>query len=111
VRARATVVMPSLPITLTQAELRTKLQNERRVEMAFEEQRFFDVRRWKVAEISENMPLMGMKVTPTNSPTNTTFSFTKFEVEKRVFDKGKMYLYPIPEAQVTINGWAQNPGW
>jgi hypothetical protein len=108
---RARVTMPTLPATLSQAEMRTRIQNERRVELAFEEHRFFDVRRWKIAEITENMSLMGMKVTSTNSPTNTTFMFVKFEVEPRFFDKNKMYLYPIPESQININNWAQNPGW
>ena len=90
--------------------MRKRIQNERRVELAFEEQRFFDVRRWKIAETTENMPLMGMLVTPTDA-TNTVFTYTKFKVEDRTFDKNKMYLYPIPEAQISINGWTQNPGW
>jgi hypothetical protein len=35
---------------LSVAEMRTVIRNERRVEMAFEEQRFWDIRRWKIAE-------------------------------------------------------------
>ena len=111
VRARTSVAMPALPTTLTYADLKTKIQNERRVELAFEEHRFFDVRRWKIAEVTDNLPLRGMLVTSTNPPTNTTFSYQTFVVEPRVFDKNKMYLYPIPESQVQINGWQQNPGW
>jgi starch-binding outer membrane protein, SusD/RagB family len=111
VRARAGVAMPPLPAGLSKEEFRERLRNERRVELAFEEHRFFDVRRWKIAEVTENMPLMGIRVTPADPPLNTTFNYEKFEVEKRVFDASKMYLYPIPEAQVIINGWNQNPGW
>jgi len=110
VRARTGVVMPALPTTLNQAEMRKRIQNERRVELAFEEHRFFDVRRWKIAETTENSPLMGVVVTPTDA-TNTTFTYTKFKVEDRTFDKNKMYLYPIQESQVSINGWTQNTGW
>ncbi len=110
VRARTGVAMPAIAFTVSQAEMRTRIQNERRVEMAFEEQRFFDVRRWKIAEITENVPLMGMLATPTDA-TNTAFTYTKFKVEDRVFDKNKMYLYPIPESQISINGWIQNEGW
>lgn len=109
VRARAG--MPDFPAGMTVADFRTKLQNERRVEMAFEEQRFFDVRRWKIAETTESADLMGMRVVSLDPPTNSIFSYTKFKVEDRVFDATKMYLYPIPEAQVIINGWQQNPGW
>jgi hypothetical protein len=110
VRGRTGVAMPALPNTLSQVDMRTRIQNERRVELAFEEQRFFDVRRWKIAEITENKPLMGMLVTPTDM-TNTTFTYTKFKVEDRTFDKNKMYLYPITQGQISINNWIQNPGW
>jgi hypothetical protein len=110
VRARTGVVVPAIPVTISQADLKIRIQNERRVELAFEEQRFFDVRRWKIAETTENMPLMGMLVTPTDA-TNTAFTFAKFKVEDRTFDKNKMYLYPIPESQISINGWQQNPNW
>jgi hypothetical protein len=111
VRARAGVAMPPLSLGMSKEDFRIRLRNERRVELAFEEHRFFDVRRWKIAETTENMPLMGMKVTSTNPPTNTTFSYEKFVVEPRVFDASKMYLYPIPETQVIVNNWQQNPGW
>jgi len=108
---RARVSMPEIPASVSKDELREIIRNERRVELAFEEHRFFDVRRWKIAEVTENLPLTGIKVTPSDPPLNTTFTYEKFEVEPRVFDAGKMYLYPIPEAQISINGWDQNTGW
>jgi starch-binding outer membrane protein, SusD/RagB family len=110
VRGRTGVAMPAL-LSLDQSQLRERLRNERRVELAFEEHRFFDVRRWKIAEQTENMPLMGMHIESLNAPTNTAFSYTKFKVEDRVFTAPKMYLHPIPEAQIIINSWTQNPGW
>src|SRR5690606_25715911 len=42
--------------------LRAIIQNERRIEMAFEEQRFWDIRRWKIAEDVMNQPLLGMRI-------------------------------------------------
>jgi hypothetical protein len=48
VRARTGVNLP--PVTETGAALRTRLINERRIELAFEGHRFFDVRRWKIAD-------------------------------------------------------------
>ena len=100
--------MPNFPTGMSKNDFRAKLRNERRIELAFEEHRFFDVRRWEIAETTENADLMGMRVT---ALTDTTFSYTKFKVENRSFDANKMYLYPIPEAQVIINGWQQNSGW
>jgi hypothetical protein len=110
VRARAG--MPGFSAGMSPADFRTKLRNERRVELAFEEHRFFDVRRWKIAEVTENMDLMGMKVTSFDlaAPIDS-FNYETFKVESRTFDASKMYLYPIPEAQIIINGWTQNPGW
>jgi hypothetical protein len=112
VRARTGVAMPPLPTGMSKDDFRIKLQNERRVELAFEEHRFFDVRRWKIAETTESANLMGIKVLPNDlvAPIDT-FTYERFVVEPRVFDASKMYLYPIPESQVLINGWSQNPGW
>lgn len=110
VRARTGVAMPALPLGLTQTEMREKIRNERRIELAFEEHRFFDVRRWKIAETTENADLMGIRVIPDAVPP-TSYTYEKFVVESRSFDETKMYIYPIPESQVLINGWVQNPGW
>lgn len=107
VRARAG--QPALPTGLTQAEMRSKIQNERRVELAFEEHRFFDVRRWKIAEQSENVPLRGMRVVRN---LNGTFTYEPFNVENRVFDQ-KMYFHPIPFQEIAKSNGAivQNPNW
>ena len=67
VRARADVNMP--PVTESGENLWDRLVNERRIEMAFEFTRYFDVRRWMVADFVENVPLCG---TRTHIYTNTT---------------------------------------
>ncbi len=59
VRSRADVNMPA--VTETGASLWDRLVNERRIEMAFEFVRYFDVRRWKVADFYENIPFAGMR--------------------------------------------------
>jgi starch-binding outer membrane protein, SusD/RagB family len=109
VRARAGVAMPILPPGLSKDEMRIRIRNERRVELAFEEHRFFDVRRWKIATQTENMPIMAMKITRN---TNGTFNYLVEKAEDRVFAE-KMYLYPIPESEVMKSGGVlvQNPGW
>lgn len=109
VRARAGVQMPPLPPGLSKDEMRIRIRNERRVELAFEEHRFFDVRRWKIATQTENMPIMAMKITRNS---DNTFSYFVVKAEDRAFTE-KMYLYPIPEVEVLkSNGTlTQNSGW
>lgn len=59
VRAREDVQMP--PVTESGESLWDRLVNERRIELAFEAFRYFDVRRWKVAPFYENIPFAGMR--------------------------------------------------
>lgn len=109
VRARAGVAMPPLSPGLSKEEMRQRIRNERRVELAFEEHRFFDVRRWKIAEQTENMPIMAMRII--KNPDNT-LNYTVVKAEDRVFTS-RMYLYPIPEVEVLKSNGAitQNLGW
>lgn len=109
VRARTGIAMPPLPPGLSADEMRQRIRNERRVEFAFEEHRFFDVRRWKIATQTENKPIMAMKI---SKNTNGSFSYLVVKAEDRVFSD-KMYLYPIPEVEVlkSKGNLVQNPGW
>ena len=59
VRSRADVQMPD--VTESGEALWDRLVNERRVELAFETFRYFDVRRWKTAQFYENIPIAGMR--------------------------------------------------
>jgi hypothetical protein len=99
---------PDILAGISQSDLRQRIRNERRIELAFEEHRFFDVRRWKIAEQTENIPLSGISI----SNNSGTLSFDKFVVENRFFEP-KMYLYPIPNIEILkSNGvLTQNPGW
>jgi starch-binding outer membrane protein, SusD/RagB family len=102
--------MPKLDPGLSQTEMRQRIRNERRVELAFEEHRFFDVRRWKIAEQTENTPIMAMKIIKKD---DGSFTYTIVKAEDRAFDKSKMYLYPIPQAEVLKSNGAitQNDNW
>ncbi|KAI9451729.1 hypothetical protein F5148DRAFT_1333037 [Russula earlei] len=84
----------------TQAQMRDAIRNERRIEMAFEEQRFYDLRRWKLAETALNKNLSGMRITKTSTG---TFIYTPFAAEAITFAFPKMYLYPIPFSETTQN--------
>lgn len=95
-----------------QAEMRNYIKRERRLELAFEEHRFWDLRRWKDAETVLNQPVKGMKITKDEAG---NFTYTVFEADSRVFDP-KMYWYPIPRKEILKYRNAnktiiQNPGW
>lgn len=106
VRARQSVHMPA--ITDTGEELRKRIQNERRVELAFEEHRFFDVRRWNIAEVTERKPLLGMNI----QMKGNTKTYTISNVFNRSFQVAN-YLVPIPRAEIDKSQGAlvQNPGY
>jgi hypothetical protein len=92
-------------------EIRNYIKHERRVELALEEHRFWDLRRWKEAETVLNRPLKGMLI----EKTGDTFTYTPFDVAQRTFDR-KFYWYPIPRAEILKYkskgiDLKQNPGW
>jgi len=104
IRTRAK--MPAFPVGLTKDQFRSKLQNERRVEMAFEEQRFWDIRRWKIGETTRD--IYGMEITKN---ADGTFNYNKKLVERRVYED-KMNLYPISLSELYKNDkLKQNTGW
>ncbi|WP_028295943.1 RagB/SusD family nutrient uptake outer membrane protein [Olivibacter sitiensis] len=109
VRARVGVDMPALPTGLSQEAMRRAIRNERRVELAFEEHRFYDVRRWMIANITENVPAYGMDVVRTTSG----YTYTrKTALDGRSF-ADKHYWLPIPRAEILASGGQleQNPGY
>jgi hypothetical protein len=98
-----------LSATLTKDQMRAAIQNERRVEMAFEEQRYWDLRRWKTAETVLNKGLSGMKITQSATGVLT---YQKVIVGQITFSFPKMYQYPISFSEVSKNNnLTQNYGW
>ncbi|WP_207531767.1 RagB/SusD family nutrient uptake outer membrane protein [Desertivirga arenae] len=108
IRTRAGLSPAALPAGLTLAEMRTTIRNERRVELAFEEQRFWDIRRWKIAKTVYGSTLHGVTITKN---TNGTFTYTLKEVAKPFFTDA-MYLLPIAIKEIQVNPeMQQNPGY
>ncbi|WP_439556608.1 RagB/SusD family nutrient uptake outer membrane protein [Dyadobacter sp.] len=109
VRARAG--MPVFPAGMTKDAFDKKYRNERRVELAFEEHRFFDVRRWKILDQTDRF-VTGMRITKSGS----NFVYRRFKFPNRNAFSDKYLLYPIDQAEVDkiigLSGadW-QNPGW
>ncbi|THU39292.1 RagB/SusD family nutrient uptake outer membrane protein [Niastella caeni] len=109
VRQRTGVGMPALASGLSQSQMRDAIRYERRVELAFEEHRFYDVRRWKIADVTENKPAGGITVTKSGS----TLTYTpKVALDGRKFET-KHYWLPIPRAEIQAsnNKITQNSGY
>lgn len=112
IRQREGIKMPELPDGLDQDAVRQKIRHERRIELAFEDHRLWDARRWMIAADNEkgkgvlNIPLRGLEILNRGGVP----SYTPIEIEKRNFEP-KMYLYPIPQGDLDIAGWSQNPLW
>lgn len=88
-------------------EMRELIYNERRIEMAFEEQRYFDIRRWRLAESLYESPLRGLSITNRDGQ----LYFAENEVLNVRWDN-RQYLYPIPYSEVLKNSnMVQNPNW
>ena len=92
---------------MTKDEMRKIIQNERRIEMAFEEQRFWDIRRWRIAEDIFQKPLKGLNIQISGSVVN----YEEIDVMSTTFEV-KRYFYPIPYSEVIKNeNMVQNPNW
>lgn len=95
-----------LPAPAGQAAMRDAIRKERRVELAFENNRFFDVRRWKIAEQTENGPMYGLNI---NADMPDFLNIVSFET--RVFNK-RHYFFPLPSDDINNDKeLVQNPGW
>lgn len=106
--------LPGLSSDLSQEEMREAIRHERRVEFNCEGIRFHDVRRWKIAEDNLGGAIWGMNFQGTKKSYDKTdskaFYVRKF-YKNRVFTK-KMYIFPVPQAQIDINpNLVQAPGY
>ena len=84
---------------------RERIRNERQVELAFEDHRFWDVRRWKIAP--QTMDIYGVKI----EKQGDGLIYTRQLVDKRTWSD-KMYLYPVSNEELFKNPLLkQNPDW
>ena len=104
-QVRANADMPDVEAT-TQAAFRDAVRREWRVEFAFEDHRFWDVRRWKMGQ-----SVMGQIDRVEIVRNGSDLSYSRKMVETRTWSD-KMNLYPIPQAETFNNpNLTQNPGW
>lgn len=103
--------LPGLPAGLSKEQMREKIRHERRIELAFETHRFFDTRRWKIAQVTDNKEVHGMNVAAGTSLTDDQF-YKRTVIEKRVFISPKHYWFPVPQGELSKNpNLVQNKGW
>lgn len=115
VRGREEVQMP--PVTTTDRdELRTILRRERRVELAWEGLRLYDLFRWRTAHEKINKRFRGMKVVPASEAANYTTVLVDengyYLTQEKRFKESVDYLWPIPQSELDVNpSMTQNPGY
>ncbi|MDT3402222.1 RagB/SusD family nutrient uptake outer membrane protein [Mucilaginibacter terrae] len=107
---------------MNQTEMRAFIQNERRIELAFEDQRYHDIRRWKIAMTLYNGTANGynrvmhpIRVGSAGSLTTgvgLTFTYQiENNIRQHVF-RPEMYLWPIMDEEIRkMPSMIQNPGW
>ena len=97
-----------LKADMTKEEMREVIRNERRIELAFEDHRWNDIRRWKTAMVVSNGFNKRMRIVKTGS----TYTYQVTESIRRHNFRPEMYLLPIPDAEVRkAPAMLQNPGW
>jgi hypothetical protein len=97
---------------LDKTKMTSLIRNERRIELCFENKRFWDIRRW-LLPLDE--PVNGMKIEKIDSekdPDPDNLTYTIFKVEDRVYDNSYQHYGPIPRGEILK--WSkltQNKGW
>lgn len=109
---------------MSQSELRERIRNERRIELCFEDHRYFDVRRWKLheengsASAETSKPryqqvynLYGVEVRE-GVDANAPYVYGASRVDPRIsFTAPKNYFLPIMYDELIKTGYPQTPGW
>ena len=121
---RGRVGMPKVPRNSAQANLRSLVRRERKIELAMEGRRLFDIRRWHIAEKVMNGPRYGNSktqflVSPPSFDENTSPDYSNIPnknimrvVETMVFKPNRDYLWPINPVELQANQkLVQNPNW
>lgn len=95
---------------LNKGSLLKLIYNERRVELAFEGHRWWDVRRLMQGQEALGGMIKGVSITQKQ---DHSFDYQTINIEKRVFEADKMYFYPIPQSEIVKSdgNLEQNPNW
>ena len=106
IRGRSGVNMPA--IAASGAELLDRIKHERKIELAFEGNRWYDARRWKDAETDFATDVIGVEVSKDAGTGEKSYRY--FVQQERSFPENH-YFWPIPFEEITKSDLTQNPGY
>jgi hypothetical protein len=110
-RVRARVLLPGVPAGTGKDDMRTIIRRERRLELTFEDKRWYDIRRWDITVKGPavlNSPTYGMRIT--GSGANLVYDPKALVFQNRFSEH--MNWLPIPQGIINSNPkLTQNPGY
>jgi len=111
IRNPAAPYLPSLPAGLSQSQMRDYIRRERRIELAFEDKRWFDIRRWNITSGSTgvlNTPEYGMEI---RADATGKLNYTRVKIFTNIFYDKNNWM-PIPQTVMDKNPQLkQNAGY
>jgi hypothetical protein len=97
-----------LKANMTKEEMREIIRNERRIELAFEDHRWNDIRRWKIAMQVSNGYNKRMRIVNNNG----SYAYEVVSSIRLHRFRPEMHLLPIPDGEIRkMSEMVQNPGW
>ena len=113
VRQRAGMPKVDRATYASQSALRTLVRRERRVELAMEGLRWFDIKRWEIGPQVRQGKVYGTRLGTVDQKNGSiTLTGDHIEVESRTFSSERDYLWPIPRKETDVNhNLTQNPGY
>ena len=115
-KVRTRAGMPGLPASLSGDDLRLRIRNERRVELALEGNRYFDVRRWSEPDGDLSATDRWVTAVSITHMNDGSYRYERTNIKERQCYTNKWLKMPIPLTEVnnmraiTGEDW-QNPGW
>lgn len=113
IRKRAGMPVVDRAVYNSQDKLRTLVRRERRVELALEGLRWYDVQRWEIGPTVRAGVVYGSRLGTVDAATGKlTLTGDHVKVETRTFNAGRDYLWPVPQKERDLNkALSQNPGY
>lgn len=108
VRARSGVDMPPIESSQMTSDLLRKIKHERKIELAFEGNRWYDARRWMEAETDFAKDAVGLEV---KKDEGTGIKSYRYFVQQHRSYPQSHYLFPVPAEEINKTNWSQNPGY
>ena len=110
-RIRAGVPKYDISVFSNKDLLSKTLKHERQIELLGENQRYYDLRRWKDAPVEEAEQIYGYNTLMTKQNANLFYTPIRVPILQTLFSK-KMYFWPIDLVELRKNKrMTQTPGW